>query len=175
MHNNIDVVRRITGGRAVLHQWEVTYAIAAPLDGIFETSSLRETYLLIADALHLGLVKSGLDDLSISLEAAGDTAAQESRLPQCFVSVSQFEHAAATKKVIGSAQKRSKDRFLQHGSILLDFDLHLQNGCIKQPDPMIEKKVAPLYRTLDRRVPISEIVTNLIHLRFLQRMIDNDR
>ena len=160
VHNNIDVVRRITGGRAVLHQWEVTYALVAPLIGIFETRSLQETYRLIADALHLGLTKTGLDDLSISMETAGDTAAQESRLPQCFVSVSQFEHAAATKKVIGSAQKRSRDRFLQHGSILLDFDLLFQNGCIKKPDPMIEKKVAPLNRILGRRVQISEIITN---------------
>jgi lipoate-protein ligase A len=160
VHNNIDVVRRITGGRAVLHQQEVTYALAAPLNGIFEAHSLQETYRLIADALHLGLAKTGLDDLSISMESRGDAAIQESRLPQCYVSVSQFEHAAATKKIIGSAQKRSRDRFLQHGSILLDFDLLLQNGCIKKPDPMIEKKVAPLNRILDRKVPISEIVTN---------------
>ncbi len=54
VHNNIDVVRRITGGRAVLHQDEVTYALAGPLTNRFENQSLQETYRLIAQALNRG-------------------------------------------------------------------------------------------------------------------------
>ena len=159
VHNNIDVVRRITGGRAVLHQYEVTYALAGPLTNIFANQSLRETYRLIANALNLGLQRIGLEHPSVRVDAPQDGAARESRLPQCFVSLSQFEHASETKKVIGSAQKRSRDRFVQHGSILLDFDLSLQNGCINNPDPEIETKIAPLNREFQRNVGMEEVVS----------------
>jgi lipoyl(octanoyl) transferase len=115
VHNNIDVVRRITGGRAVLHQYEVTYTLAGSLENEFANQSLRETYTLIAKALDLGLKEIGVDRSLIEFDSVKNR--MESRLPQCFVSVSQFEHSADTKKVIGSAQKRSRDRFVQHGSI----------------------------------------------------------
>jgi len=160
VHNNIDVVRRITGGRAVLHQYEVTYALAASLTNVFANQSLQETYRLIGNALNLGLQRIGLDRPSIRSEVSRESAVKEARLPQCFVSVSQFEHAADTRKVIGSAQKRSRDRFVQHGSILLDFDVFLQNGCIKSPDPEIENKIAPLNHEFHRSVGMDEIVSS---------------
>jgi lipoate-protein ligase A len=156
VHNNIDVVRRITGGRAVLHQYEVTYSLAGSLENEFANQSLRETYRLIANALDLGLKQMGVDRSLIQTDSGSNRA--EAKLPQCFVSVSQFEHSAGMKKIIGSAQKRSRDRFLQHGSILLDFDAHLQNGCIQNPDPEIEQKVAPLNRLLQRDIRLEEIV-----------------
>ncbi len=155
VHNKIDVVRRITGGRAVLHQYEVTYAIVAPLQRTFEKRSLQETYQLIAEALNLGLQNFGVDQPSIFVGDAG-VSRRESRLPQCFVSVSRYEHASNSRKVIGSAQKRSRDRFLQHGSILLDFDLRLQQGCVNRPDPQIESKIAPLEHLLQRQIVFTE-------------------
>ncbi len=153
VHNNIDVVRRITGGRAVLHHDELTYAIAAPLSSRFENQSLQETYRLIAEALNLGLLEMGFDQSSIF---NGTQPAHEGRLPQCFVTVSKYEISKETRKMIGSAQKRSRDRFIQHGSILLDFDPYLQNGCVNHPDPEIEKRVAPLNRLLGRKLSFPE-------------------
>lgn len=156
VHNKIDVVRRITGGRTVLHQHEVTYSLTGSLENEFANQSLRETYGLIARALDAGLKNLGVNRSLIQMDSARDR--MESRLPQCFVSVSQFEHSADEKKVIGSAQKRSRDRFLQHGSILLDFDPHLQNGCIQNSDPEIENRVAPLNRLLRRKIQLEEVV-----------------
>jgi len=156
VHNKIDVVRRITGGRAVLHQYEVTYSLAGSLENDFANQSLRETYGLIADALDLGLKNLGVDRSWIQNDSTGNRA--EARLPQCFVTVSQFEHSTGMKKVIGSAQKRSRDRFIQHGSILLDFDAQIQNGCIQNPDPEIENKVAPLNKLLEKRLDFQEVV-----------------
>ena len=157
VHNNIDVVRRITGGRAVLHDKEVTYAVAGALTNHFANQSLQETYRLIAQTLHGGLESFGIDQASFSKE--GMESARESRLPQCFVTVSPYEISRDTRKMIGSAQKRSRDRFIQHGSILLDFDVRLQNGCILHPDPDLDRKVAPLNRLLGRKVEVSDIVT----------------
>jgi lipoate-protein ligase A len=157
VHNNISVVRRITGGRAVLHHREVTYAIAAPLDrGLFRERSLKQTYELIAEAWKLALRQMGVDSALIALQSQPQSP--RSGGGQCFVSVSQFELSARERKVIGSAQKRVKDRFLQHGSILLDFDARLQAGCIQHPDPAIESRIAPINRLLGREVSFEEIV-----------------
>ena len=159
VHNNIDVVRRITGGRSVLHQYEVTYAVVAPLEKLFANQSLQETYQLIAKALNRALEQLGIADPSIAMNIPAD-AAREARLPQCFVAVSQYEHSVQYRKIIGSAQKRSREAFLQHGSILLDFDARLQQGCIRRPDPEIEKKIAPLNRMLGRSLPFDEIASH---------------
>jgi lipoyl(octanoyl) transferase len=158
MHNNIDVVRRITGGRAVLHQFEITYALAGPLTNHFAEKSLQETYRLIAEALNRGLAFLGVPQALFSKDTSGPEALKESRLPQCFVAVSRYEIAKEARKIIGSAQKRSRDRFVQHGSILLDFDVALQNGCIVSPDPQIERKVAPLNILLGRALSLAEVI-----------------
>jgi lipoyl(octanoyl) transferase len=155
VHNKIDVVRRITGGRAVLHHAEVTYAVVASLArGIFQEHSLQETYQLIAKGLNLGLQRLGMEQASVS-----STLRDRTRSSQCFVSVSRYEISSGLRKVIGSAQKRTKDRFLQHGSILLDFDPQLQRGCILQSDPELENRVAPIQRALGRTVAFEEVAT----------------
>lgn len=158
VHNNINVVRRPTGGRAVLHQYEITYAVAAPLEGAFNNLSLRETYQLISKALNQALQQLGIKESSILLESSPPP---ESRTSQCFVSVSQFEISSSTRKIIGSAQKRSRDRFLQHGSILLDFDPRFQQGCILEPDPGIERKIAPLNWLLNRSLTLEEVSSTI--------------
>jgi lipoyl(octanoyl) transferase len=111
---------------------------------------------LIASALESGLQRFGITQSSISLETTA--ARKEAGLPQCFVSVSKYEIVSGKRKVIGSAQKRIRDRFLQHGSILLDFDSRLQNGSIRNPDPEIETKIAPLNRLLGRTLAFEEVV-----------------
>jgi len=157
VHNKIDVVRRITGGRAVLHQHEVTYAVIAPRTGVFEGDSLRQTYQRIAEALNLAIRRLGVDESSLAWES-GDVRPS---LPQCFVTVSRYEISRDKRKVVGSAQKRLRDRFLQHGSILLDFDSAMQSGCVNQPDPEIEKKIAPLNRQVGRKIQFEEMVEHL--------------
>jgi len=142
VHNNIDVVRRITGGRAVLHDTEVTYAVIAPLNQGFENQSLRDTYQLIAKALHQALLQFGVEQSAISFRDSSPRLSPGSSLPQCFTTVGQYEIASQGKKMIGSAQKRSRDGFLQHGSILVDFRSALQQGCLLNPDPAIENRIA---------------------------------
>ncbi len=119
--NGIHWVRRPTGGRAVLHQHEITYCVAMPLQYPGLPSSVTESYRWLS----LGLV-SGLRRLQLPAEMAvtqrttarGETAA-------CFDSPSRYELLVAGRKVVGSAQIRKGDVLLQHGSILLDFDLEL--------------------------------------------------
>src|SRR5262245_40450756 len=160
VHNNIHVVRRFTGGRAVLHHLEMTYAIAAPLDrGAFYNCSLQETYQLIARVLDSALQNMGVTRAAISFQS--EQSAQNKKA-QCFVSVSQFELAENEKKIIGSAQKRSRNAFLQHGSILFDFDSKLQQGCVNNPDPEIEKKIAPLCAILGEVPDFDEVQQSVV-------------
>lgn len=115
--NKIEVVRRLTGGRAVLHDMEVTYSVVADIGGIFGYS-LNETYSVIADGL-----KQMLDIIGVNVEIVKGTVAdrreKEGASLPCFASTSRHEIVVKGKKIIGSAQRREKNRFLQHGSLII--------------------------------------------------------
>ncbi|HYT83399.1 MAG TPA: hypothetical protein VEK86_08105, partial [Gemmatimonadales bacterium] len=113
-HRGLDAVRRPTGGRAVWHEHEVTYAVAAPLAAL---GSLRASYL----AIHTRLA-AALDALGVHATIAPDrlTARPPDHEGACFAASVGGEVLIDGKKVIGSAQVRRGSAFLQHGSILLD-------------------------------------------------------
>jgi lipoate-protein ligase A len=112
---DLDVVRRPTGGRAILHHREVTYSVTAPLS---VWPSLRETYDRINSILQRGLAALG-----VAAGAAVPTgrAPGPSLLP-CIESPTQGELVANGAKLVGSAQWRAENSLLQHGSILVDDD-----------------------------------------------------
>jgi lipoate-protein ligase A len=115
--DKISLVRRPTGGRAVLHDCEATYAVAGDIGGLFGPS-LHTTYLKIGEALQAVLKILGI---TTGLEKARtrDKRAKSGASAPCFTSTARFEIITGGKKIMGSAQKRSKTRFLQHGSLLL--------------------------------------------------------
>ncbi len=116
-----DLVRRPTGGRAILHTDELTYSVTAPADDPILTGSLLESYRIISRAL-LAALKI------IGVEANGDkeypnNAANSKSNPVCFETPSNYEITAGGKKLIGSAQARKYGGLLQHGSLPLFGDL----------------------------------------------------
>jgi lipoate-protein ligase A len=114
----IDCVRRPTGGRAVLHHREVTYAVAAPASGL---GSLKESYARINR-----LVMSALESLGVSATAAAGASRGPHLGPSpCFDQPARGELVVEGKKLVGSAQWRDQDALLQHGSILTDDDQSL--------------------------------------------------
>ena len=104
-------VRRPTGGRAVWHDAEVTYAVAGPIS-LF--GSLPETYRAIHDAIATGLRALGVP--ARLAPAAGPVAPDAGA---CFASPAGGEVVVGGRKLVGSAQVREGHGFLQHGSILL--------------------------------------------------------
>jgi len=109
------VVRRPTGGRAVWHHREVTYAVAAP-SSVFGSlrDSYREIHAMLADAL---------TSLGAAVLLAADRPADGVGAGACFASAAGGEVMALRGgKVVGSAQVRGDGAFLQHGSVLLAAD-----------------------------------------------------
>jgi lipoate-protein ligase A len=116
--NNIPVVRRPTGGRAILHGDELTYSFSAGNNGFF-SGGLLDTYRQLGAALKSGLDMLGVD---ITMKTERETGKNLSRSPLCFKSTSYSELSYKGKKLIGSAQKRWKDGFLQQGSLPYTMD-----------------------------------------------------
>jgi lipoate-protein ligase A len=114
----IEVLRRITGGRAVLHAAEVTYSVSAPAGLPGFGPGLAEAYRHIAAGLLAGLRLLGLD--SAAATAAPPRSPGQRRDPACFATASRHEVVVGGRKLIGSAQRRAGGAFLQQGSILLE-------------------------------------------------------
>ena len=113
----IDVVRRPTGGRALLHHREVTYSVTAPVAGL----SLRESYRAINALLIGALHRLGVH----AMPAERRTAPVRPLGAPCFAEPNEGElvvGGAGQRKLVGSAQWRDGDVLLQHGSILLADD-----------------------------------------------------
>jgi lipoate-protein ligase A len=112
------VVRRLTGGRAILHDDELTYSFCAKKGSLKFNGELHNDYTVISTALVRGMKLCGVDaEISFLRKRSADQ-----KSPACFKVVSYGEVTVDNKKVIGSAQKRYKDGFLQHGSLLFSFD-----------------------------------------------------
>ncbi|MCH7874787.1 MAG: hypothetical protein IH965_05760 [Gemmatimonadetes bacterium] len=108
----LDVVRRPTGGRAVWHDTEVTYAVAAPV-ALF--GSLRVTYHSIHATIVAALRRLGVP----ATLADGREPVPHTGAGACFASPAGGEVTVDGRKLVGSAQTREGEAFLQHGSILL--------------------------------------------------------
>jgi len=112
----IDLVRRPTGGRAVLHERERTYAVVGRLDRPPFGGGVLATYREIARALEHGLRGAGID--ARATEPSPQAPAASARpAAACFGTLSTHEISVQGRKLVGSAQLRRGGAFLQHGSI----------------------------------------------------------
>jgi lipoate-protein ligase A len=122
----VGIVRRATGGRAVLHGADLTYAVAAPPSAL--PAGLHATYARIGEALRQGLRTLGVE---AERSATGRAAAGQGAF-DCFQSPAADEICAKGRKLAGSAQRRAGGGVLQHGSLRL------------RPDPPAARAAAGL-------------------------------
>ncbi|HJS21004.1 MAG TPA: lipoate--protein ligase family protein [Anaerolineales bacterium] len=116
-----EVVRRATGGRAILHTDEITYSVIAPTDEPRLAGTVLESYNRLAQALLLAVKEL---QLPVEMkELAGRNENVNTANPVCFEVPSTYEITVDGKKLIGSAQARKKEGVLQHGSLPLSGDL----------------------------------------------------
>lgn len=118
----IPVVRRLTGGRAVLHDDEVTYSFSAGEQAHGSFRSLGCSYQSIADAFLQAFREIGLH---VEMERRRRRRGGVVRSAHCFEAVSFSEAVAAGRKIMGSAQRRIQKFLLQQGSIPLSVDMVL--------------------------------------------------
>lgn len=114
--HGIDVVRRLTGGRAVLHDREITYSVVIGLNLL--PGSVLQTYKFLSEGLAAAIEKLGLEP---EIESRPQKSANLGS-PACFDSPSWYEIEVCGRKIVGSAQVRKQQVLLQHGSVLLELD-----------------------------------------------------
>jgi|TARA_Y100000310_G_scaffold284075_1_gene306570 lipoate-protein ligase A len=153
--NNIDIVRRVSGGKAVFHDKELTYSFIIPESINLLPREINESYKEIAKALVLAFEKLGIK-------------AEIKKIPEriatsiCFNSSNWYELLINGKKISGSAQRRMDGKILQHGSILLDFDYE-KNSLLFNSNNLIDninnlrKRITSLKKELNKSIDYSEL------------------
>ena len=120
---NLGFVRRPTGGRAVLHEHELTYSIIVTEQYPNMPATVTEAYRVLSEGLLVGFQNLGLEayfSVPDTEEKRADLKSPKSAV--CFDAPSWYELVVEGKKVAGSAQTRQKGVILQHGAILLELD-----------------------------------------------------
>jgi lipoate-protein ligase A len=125
----LGLVRRPTGGQAVLHERERTYCVVGRLDRPPFDAGVLATYESISDAL-----RDAIESLGIETSTAPRQPAEPpDRGPVCFNVASSHEVLHRGRKLVGSAQMRRREAFLQHGSIPLQADARRLGAAIGTP------------------------------------------
>jgi lipoate-protein ligase A len=112
----LPVVRRITGGRAVVHSSEVTYSVTGLMDNPLFSGGIMAAYSVISACIIAALNDAGVDATYSRGSVSGI------RNEACFHAATRYEVLVGGRKLVGSAQRRLKRAFIQHGSILMDTD-----------------------------------------------------
>ena len=155
LKNNLPLVRRTTGGRGILHWNELTYSFSARTEGEF-SKGLLETYKRLSEPFENAFKKLGLNITKKITRERGRNIAHN---PMCFSSLSYGEISLNGSKIIGSAQKRWQDGFLQQGSIPYSIDYERVSKVFKIRNLSLEYPTNKLYC-------LEELISNFDKERF---------
>lgn len=161
--HGLGFVRRPTGGRAVLHDKELTYSVIVSEQHPKMPSSVTEAYKIISMGLLHGFQNLGLRAEMVSLASEEEKEKYSSPgSSACFDSPSWYELVVEGKKVAGSAQTRQKGVILQHGSILLDMDVELLFSLLNFSSDRLKQRMMESFR--QKAVTINEVSSRPISL-----------
>ena len=153
--NGWELVRRVTGGRAILHVDELTYSVITPPDDPHMAGTVLESYQRLAKALICAVRTLGLP---VEMEENAPSA-DATKGPVCFEVPSAYEIVVEGKKLIGSAQARKKEGILQHGTFPLYGDLTRITQALVFPD---ERSRTAAGEKLLTRATTAELVTGKV-------------
>lgn len=160
----VEIVRRPTGGRAVLHQYELTYSVIAPEHDPHVSGTVLESYLKISQALI-----RGLKALGVPAEMAVWGGRNQVSSSACFDAPSWYELVVDGRKLVGSAQVRKEGILLQHGSILLHLDADLLFRLLKFPNQGLRQRLLNGFK--GKACGLDEVWTNPIEREELEQEI----
>lgn len=135
----LPVVRRETGGRAVLHADELTYAVTIPASSPLHEPKLQEAYARINRALARGIERLGVEARQESRRLDLAEAYRRELGGLCFAATAQSEVLWDGRKLIGSAQRQLREGLLQHGSLIFGLE-HARIGELFFDDPVLRGK-----------------------------------
>jgi len=154
----VPVVSRPTGGRAVLHDVELTYAVVSNDETRFPVSELQPTYLAVANILAAGLGRLGICcSLAPGAREAPSALRADMKNP-CFASASRHELLVGGRKIAGSAQRRLRRSFLQHGSIPLRLDYDRMARILGTPPLLLRNSMTCIEEAATRPVRLQEVI-----------------
>ena len=151
-YKGIDVVRRVTGGRALLHDNEITYSYITPISIIPNGESIKESYKYIS-----GILINFFKTLGIELEFGGG-ASINAKHDYCMLISTGADVCYKGRKIIGSAQYRKNGYILQHGSILFGYEKELLES-------LFNEKIYP-----DSITTVNEILPNMSKEEFVKKL-----
>ncbi len=154
---DIDVVRRLTGGRALLHDDEITYSCVIPINYIPEGQSIITSYKYIS-----GILINFFSTLGVKLDY-GENKKISTHYDYCMLLSTGADVCYKNKKLIGSAQYRKGGYILQHGSILYGYDKSLLEKLFNEKIENITtvKEVIPNISKQEYIVKLEEFIINL--------------
>ncbi|RLC86950.1 MAG: hypothetical protein DRI79_09275, partial [Chloroflexi bacterium] len=130
-----NLVRRPTGGRAILHVDELTYSVVAPQGEPRVTGGIVESYRRLSAGLVHGLERLGMAGL-VADRRAPPSPTGRGGTGVCFEVPSDYEITAGGRKLVGSAQMRAQSVVLQHGAVPLHGDIaRICSLLASRPDP----------------------------------------
>jgi lipoate-protein ligase A len=158
----IDIVRRPTGGKAVLHDKELTYSFTIKENHPLVNNSILETYKKISGGIIKGLFYFGI---TADLVPLGEKSKiHHSNLKSiCFSVPSQYEVQVEGKKIVGSAQVRKREIVLQHGSLLIELEKDKLFSVFNFPSTQIRERLKTKFKAtslgeiLKRKITFSEL------------------
>lgn len=160
------MVRRPTGGRAVLHYDEVTYAVIAPIAGVF-AGTILDSYKKIGEVLLASLKEVGIE--ATMKDSMPSEREQKTWVNPCFTSASKYEINYKGSKIIGSAQIRKGNALLQHGSILLNRNQELMAELIPTTS---EKEKSTIRKILAKKTTsINQLSSKSVSFNFFAQIL----
>jgi len=118
------LVRRPTGGRAILHDDEVTYSVCVSQDQIEDGHSVLRSYRYLAQGIQQGLQLLGVEaQLGRKPRSARNKSRRDQQPAICFAQSTRADMVAAGRKIVGSAQVRRNRTILQHGSVPITLNI----------------------------------------------------
>jgi len=158
----IDVVRRPTGGRALLHHLELTYAVIAPLATEPLPRGLQEAYRQICGALVRAMTSLGIGAELTGGEVNLQLPGPRTTVP-CFEAPAGGEVVVRGRKLVGSAMRAHAGTILQHGAILLDWDGRLQAGSMGlDDDSALRPHITTLSHELNQPLDRNELERTIV-------------
>jgi lipoate-protein ligase A len=152
-----DIVRRSTGGGAILHTDELTYSVIGPSDEPRLKGDILTSYRRLSEAISLALENLGLPVETRSHEKLSQDIPPE---PVCFEIPSHYEITVGGKKLVGSAQARKKNVMLQHGTLPLYGDLTRITEVLVYPDEQARVKAAE--RLITRAATVESVLGRIM-------------